>query len=142
MMNEGEFDWVKLNDQENRLRKLYGRILNLCRSDRAISEGDFFDLHAYNSSVYGTANEKIYYFLRFTEDKRLMILVNFSDKNVPDLEIFIPKTINNIQLFPSESDMQARDLMGRLNKIEIKNNRDHARLKISLDSLACHVLEF
>ena len=141
-MNDGKFDGGKLNGREKDLRNIYKRILNICKSHPAIREGHFFDLHAYNSYLDNTGNESIYYFLRFTGDKHLLILLNFSEIGIADVEITIPITINNQTLFPNEAEIPARDLMDRLNNIVIKSNGDHRQLKVSFDPHTCYVVEF
>lgn len=84
--------WLKgeLSPAEQSLRGVYKRILTLLNSEKAISEGDFFDLmyvNFHNSSFSPHSN---YAFLRHFGDTTLLIAVNFSA--VPcEIQINIPQ---------------------------------------------------
>ncbi|MBR9999994.1 MAG: alpha-amylase family protein, partial [Cyclobacteriaceae bacterium] len=75
-MNGGKFDGGKLDEQELKLRNSYKQILNICISHPVIREGDFFDLYSYNASLGNITGDQLYYFLRFTENRNLFVIVN------------------------------------------------------------------
>lgn len=72
------------------LRKLYARILSLCNSERAISEGRFFDLMYANYHNNGVDPHRNYAFIRTTDDELLLILVNFGNTD-KEMAVNIPE---------------------------------------------------
>ena len=69
---------------------MYGRILGLCNSEKAISEGKMFDLMYVNYDNPSFNPHRHFAFIRSHEDEYIVILVNFSDTeahvavNIPD----------------------------------------------------------
>lgn len=73
-------DGAGLDAREKWLRGVYSVILNLCNSEKAISEGRFFDLMYvnYNNPRFNPHHQ--YAFMRSTADETLVIVVNFGDE--------------------------------------------------------------
>ena len=42
--NGGKFDGTQLTDKEKELQAYYTKVLNLCNKEKAIREGEFFDV--------------------------------------------------------------------------------------------------
>lgn len=89
-LNKGACNGL-LTHEQLRLRALYSRVLNLCNQERAISDGDFFDLMYVNYSSEGFNPHRHFAFMRHHGDETLIIAVNFGDcptemhLNIPDL---------------------------------------------------------
>lgn len=77
-LNHGRCDG-KLEPKQAELRELYARILGLCNKEKAISEGEFFDLMYVNYSNPDFNPHSQYAFLRHCESSTLLIAVNFAD---------------------------------------------------------------
>jgi glycosidase len=92
-MNGGAFDGGKLNDEEKRLRNFYGKLLNLAGTHEALSSGKFYELLAANQHAPGF-NEKVYAYLRYTEDKKVMVLANFN-RFEAKLKVNLPVDVRN-----------------------------------------------
>ena len=85
--NNGKCNDKLLTDDEKKLRNLYKQILTLCNKEKAISEGEFFDLMYVN---YGNVNpHRHYVYLRHHKDETLLIAVNFGNEKA-DININIP----------------------------------------------------
>ena len=77
--NKGKFDTDKLTAQELALQAFYTQVLRLCNRERALREGDFYDLmYANNGSDLFNA-DKCYAFVRRKDKDLLIVLVNFED---------------------------------------------------------------
>lgn len=91
-LNDGKVNGILSADQ-CRLRDTYKRILNLCNSEKSISDGKFFDLMYVNYDNPDLNPHKQYAFIRYNDTDVLMIVVNFDTIkhdvkiNVPDLAI-------------------------------------------------------
>lgn len=88
-LNNGKADGGQLSQVEKDLRAIYAHILRLLNSEKAISEGEFFDLMYVNFSNPSFSPHRNYAFLRRHGDDVILIAVNFSDEG-RELEINIP----------------------------------------------------
>ena len=78
--NNGKFDGGNLSDEQKKLRGFYTEILRLVNDSKAISNGEFFDLHYYNRNDDFTGySNKVYAYLRYNADEALLFLLNFND---------------------------------------------------------------
>lgn len=78
-----------LTEDEKKIRAVYSRVLNLCNSEKAISQGSFFDLMYVNYDNPRFNPHHHYAFLRHYRDDLLIIAVNFGDEE-SSVEINIP----------------------------------------------------
>lgn len=86
--DEGKCDNRHLSPFEIDLRKMYGRILSLCNTEKAISSGSFFDLMYVN---YGNLNpHRQFTYMRNYKTETLLIAVNF-DNHPCNIAINIPQ---------------------------------------------------
>lgn len=77
--NHGRWNTHLLHDKEKELRHFYETVLHICRNERAISEGAFFDLMYVNLNGWQMNEHKQYAFLRKYDNEVLLILVNFGE---------------------------------------------------------------
>lgn len=86
--NNGDCGTSQLSKNERELRRYYKKILRLCNSEKAIAQGDFYDLMYVN---YETMNcDKVYAYYRYLGDERLLIVANFND-SVEQANVITPK---------------------------------------------------
>jgi glycosidase len=108
--NKGQYNNKYLNDNEIKLRAFYKRLLNICNSEKAIREGEFFDLTYANCNGWTYNEHKQFAFLRKKEDELLLIIANFKDFPV-NVGVNIPKhAFDFFGLLPMP-DIQAIDLL-------------------------------
>ncbi len=88
-LNRGHCDG-QLTPDEQALRDLYARVLKLCNKEKAVSEGQFFDLMYVNYSNPALDPHRQYAFMRHAGNTLLLIAVNFDDA-AADLEINVPQ---------------------------------------------------
>lgn len=77
--NHGRWNNHLLNDKEKELRHFYETILHICKNERAISKGEFFDLMYVNLNGWQMNEHKQYAFLRKYANEILLVLVNFGE---------------------------------------------------------------
>lgn len=87
-LNEGKADGVLSTDQ-CKLRNTYRRILTLCNSEKAISEGSFFDLMYVNYDNPNFNPHNQYAFIRYIKNDIIFIVVNF-DSTKQEVKINVP----------------------------------------------------
>ena len=75
----GTFSGRELNDGERDLQSYYSHLLHIARDERAISEGDFFDLMYVNPHTADFNPHRQYAFLRKYKKELLLIVANFDE---------------------------------------------------------------
>ncbi|MCE2616643.1 MAG: alpha-amylase family protein [Phocaeicola sp.] len=108
--NKGQYNNKYLNENEIKLRSFYKRLLNICNSEKAIREGEFFDLTYANCNGWTYNEHKQFAFLRKKDDELLLIIVNFKEFPV-NIGVNIPKhAFDFFGIFPM-ANIQAIDLL-------------------------------
>jgi len=79
----------KLTAEEKHLATLYQQVLRIARKEKAVSDGQFFDLMYVNPQSYRFNPNKQYAFLRKSDKEMLLVVVNFDDEAV-HTDILIP----------------------------------------------------
>ena len=108
--NGGKFDGKMLTDNQKHLYDIYQRILTLCNEEKAISQGDFFDLMYANINGWRFNEHKQYTFLRKYGRDLLLFVVNF-DHISADLAINIPSHAFDFLQIPQMEQYRAVDLL-------------------------------
>lgn len=109
--NSGKYNDELLTDKEKRIQAFHSKLLTLCNSEKALSEGRFYDLQYANPHCESYDSNRTYSYLRGTEDDLLLITTNFSDHdcitkiNIPQ-EAFAYFSIDE-----SEEKIKAIDLL-------------------------------
>lgn len=80
LYNHGKMDGTLLSEQERSLQTFYSTLLSVCKNEKSISEGKFFDLMYVNPVSPAFNAHKQYAFLRSYRDDLLLIVANFDDK--------------------------------------------------------------
>ncbi|GIZ07500.1 alpha-amylase family glycosyl hydrolase [Flavobacterium sp. UMI-01] len=89
-MNNGKFDGGQLAPGEASLRDFYKRLLNFSLESSAIM-GEFQEIqfaNRYHTQGYDTG---IYSYTRWSEEQKLIVVVNFSDAQASEFELKVPR---------------------------------------------------
>jgi len=135
-MNEGAFDGGKLNEEEKSLRQFYSKLLNLVTENEAISKGNFYELLQANQDIAGF-NDKVYAYLRYTENKRVLVLANFN-RNETTLNVNLPKDV----LDAFNLDEKAITFTDLLSDTKFNTANINKGLSIKLPATSAVILEF
>lgn len=87
---DGSYSGEMLTEQEKSLQSYYSHLLNLCNSEKALSEGQYYGLQYANPHCDKYDSNHIFSYLRGTENELLLVVTNFSgcDK---ECEVTIPE---------------------------------------------------
>lgn len=91
-MNGKNFDGAKLSESEKSLRDFYKRLLNFTIKSSALM-GGYQEIHDFNRKNSEFYNDRIYSFVRWSEDEKLIISSNFSAIETYGFDLFIPQDI-------------------------------------------------
>lgn len=107
--NNGKCNLEKLTEREIWLRDIYKTVLNICNSEKAISNGRFYDLMYVNYNNPAFNPHRQYTFIRSYKDETLIIAVNFATTSC-DIKINIPKHAFEFLDIP-EGEYKATELL-------------------------------
>ena len=88
-INDWKFDGAGLTAEQRALREKYAKILNVAKTEQAITQGAFFDLMYANSKNPYFNTHRQYAFMRKYRNEVVLIVVNF-DKNEQTVRVKIP----------------------------------------------------
>ncbi len=136
-LNNGKMDDAKLSDRQKDLRSFYCKLLEICASEEAIQTGAFYDLLYLNDQERGFDN-KVYPFLRYQNQDRLLIISNFN-RNEVNLQVrFTDDLLNQFGLMDSP-DHVFTDL---LSKHKFSSGNLQQGLIVSLPASSGVILSF
>ena len=106
--NHGKFDGAGLDEEQSNLRQFYRNLLRLSRTEKAITQGEMYDL------VYaqgeGFNKHEHYAYIRKYKKQILLILLNFDDRQC-DITVRIPQEAFAYLQQPEYALVQATDLL-------------------------------
>ena len=77
-MSDGNFDGSQFTDEQKRLFDFYSKLLNFRLNSSAINKGAFYDLMWVNPWYSNFDPQYVYAFLRYHDEDRLLVVVNFN----------------------------------------------------------------
>ncbi len=108
--NGGKFDGKLLPEETRRLQQFYACLLHLCREEKAVSEGKFFDLTYANCNGWRFNEHRQFAFIRQHGAEMLFIVVNF-DRNPVHVAVNIPPHAFEYLGMPQKEACRATDLL-------------------------------
>lgn len=135
-MNKGKFDGGLLAENEVRLRAFYKALFNIVKTEQSIQAGGFYDLVA-TQQVQPNFPNRIYAYLRYTHNERLLVIANF-EKAVQNFTLILPDDV--IQAFHMEGkQLVFKDLLGQE---AITVNKFSNQIDLKLEANQAQILKF
>ena len=106
----GTFSGKDLNEGERNLQDYYSRLLHIARDEKAISEGNFFDLMYVNPHTANFNPHRQYAFLRKHENEVLLIVANFDEWDA-QVAVNIPTDAFNYFELETFDNIKATELL-------------------------------
>lgn len=108
-IQRGYFDRRHMTNEEKAIQLKYQQILRIANREKAVCEGEFFDLMYVNPQSWKFNPRSQFAFLRKYKEQVLLVVANFSQDRV-NLGITIPEhAFDTLQL--TEGDVEAMDLL-------------------------------
>ena len=144
-MNNGAFDGGQSTDSEIALRAYYEKVMEISANHPTML-GSYQSLHSFNVDKASSDNssnysESLFSFVRYTDNKALIVVSNFTEQAVNDLSISLPiELLSTWEL--NEGSLAAVDLLNGFEyKLEVGRKRSAAAVTIALPALSSVVLE-
>lgn len=128
-----------LSSDERNLEKTYSKVLNIAITEKAVSNGLFFDLMYANNCRQGFNPNKHYAFLRKCDHEVLLVVANFSDIDT-ECEVLIPAHAFEYLGLP-EKTVHAKDLLSDEESLQMTLKADDS-VKIVVNNNNCKVYKF
>lgn len=88
-MNGGAFDGGQLTPEEKELREFYRRLLNFTLRSPALT-GEYREIHTHNRHYTEWYNDRVFSFVRWKGDERLIVVANFESSDGFGFELQLP----------------------------------------------------
>ena len=108
--DEGTFSGKELNEGERDLQAYYSRLLHIARDEKAIAEGEFFDLMYVNPHTAEFNPHRQYAFLRKHENELLLIVANFDEQDA-QVAVNLPTHAFDYFNLPTLESIEATELL-------------------------------
>lgn len=128
-MNNGKFDGGQSTPAEKDLNDFYKTLLSFSATSAALM-GEYKEIHAYNRENTENYSDKIFSFVRWKGDDRLLVVSNFEEKT-QQLELKLDAETIQAMSLKEGSYKLADQLSGESNKLEIKNGRGFIKLELA-----------
>ncbi|MGI9237337.1 MAG: alpha-amylase family glycosyl hydrolase, partial [Woeseiaceae bacterium] len=138
-MNGGAFDGGQSSQAEKSLRDFYIRLMNFSATNAALT-GGYAEIHSHNrKDAHAAYNDKVFSFVRWNGDERLIVLSNFDADNTHNLEVYVPADIIE-QWQLTDGRYMLDEQLYRRNHAQLIVDAGVGRLRISLTALESAVL--
>ena len=106
--NHGKFDGAGLDEEQRSLRQFYHNLLRLARTEKAITQGEMYDLEYAQGEGFNKHEQ--YAYIRKYKQQILLIILNFDDRQ-RDISVRIPQEAFAHLNQPEYAMVQATDLL-------------------------------
>ena len=139
-MNDGAFDGGQLSEDQKNLRTFYGQLNHLCVEREALSSGHMLDLHEYNRHLNHDKGytDKVYSYLRFTGDDRVLVVVNFYNEDAYNSTLNIPAEALEKVGLDKEGNYTLKDLLGSGKEFTMTNGQ----VEVEQGAWGAYIFEF
>ena len=138
-MNGGAFDGGGLTAQQRALRDFYKRLLRITRDSKALT-GEYRDIHYFNKDHTPGYDHRIYSFVRWQDDQRLIVVSNFELGRAYEVQLKLPVEV--IQIWGlTDGSYALEDLLYGSESIELKVGHGQGEIPIRLGPLESVVLQ-
>ena len=138
-LRRGYYFPMHLNNDEKRLRSFYRQLLTMVNQEKAVSEGEFFDLMYCNMQSWQFNSNQQYAFLRKADDELLLVVANFSDDAV-HCGVLIPQHAFDFLKIAEQNAIVGTDLL--TGETLTTSLLADATVEISINAFSGRVLKF
>ncbi len=130
-MNNKRFDGGQLTENETSLRDFYKRLLNFTINSPALM-GEYQETHYYNKEHTDTYDHRIFSFVRWSNDEKLIVVSNFDTEKSFDIDFKLPpELIATWELEPKGYSLKEQ-LYGEFNPmLKVENEVGTIPIKIA-----------
>lgn len=137
-MNNHQFDGGQSSDKEKELRDFYQRLLNFTISSSALM-GDYEEIHTYNREHTKNYNHKVFSFVRWSDDEKLIVISNFDADESYEFDLKLPSSVIESWSLKNGAYKVTDQIYGKIaTELTVENNV--GAIKINLNPLESLIL--
>ncbi|MEO0573453.1 MAG: alpha-amylase family glycosyl hydrolase [Bacteroidota bacterium] len=130
-MNNKKFDGGQLGEDEKSLRDFYKRLLNFIIKSSALM-GAYQEVHYYNKEHTESYDHRIFSFVRWSEDDKLIVISNFDTQKSFHLDFKLPPELISTWELANKDYSLEEQLYGEFNPVlSIEDGLGSVPLKIA-----------
>jgi glycosidase len=137
-MNEGKFDGAELSSEERDLNEFYATLLNFTKNSSALT-GEYREIHSFNRERTQWYNDRVFSYVRWKEQDRLVIVANFDAGDSFGFELRLPGELCSEWNLEAGSHTLTDQLSGRTYELHVYD--DKAETRIDLEALQSLILQ-
>ena len=138
-MNNNQFDGGQLSESESELRSFYKRLLNFTINSSALM-GDYQEIHHYNRANTENYDHRVFSFVRWSAEEKLIIISNFDASESYEFELKIPEDIVATWNLNDGNYQVSEQLYGKFSS-ELIIEHGKGTIKLKLEPLASFILK-
>ena len=129
-MNGKKFDGGALSTEEKELREFYRTLLNFSMESEALM-GDYREIHYFNKDHTPGYDHRIFSFVRWSDNERLIIVSNFDTDRNYEIELKVPQDIIGTWGLPDGSqELEEVFYPGSREKLAVENGLGQIKLSL------------
>ncbi len=137
-MNDGKFDGRQLTAAEKDLNNFYKTLLSFSSKSPALM-GEYKEIHSYNRENTENYNDKIFSFVRWKDEERLLIVSNFEEL-AHKFQLKLPKELIEEWQLPDGTYALVDQLSGNQD-FELEVKEGEASINLKLKELGSFILK-
>jgi glycosidase len=137
-MNHGKFDGALLSDNERELHQFYSTLLNFTKNSVALT-GAYREIHSFNREQTPWYNDRVFSYVRWKGEERLIIVVNFDAESSFGFDLQIPGEVIRTWKLKEGSYPLKDQLDGETGTLTVLG--DQAVTRIEIGPLQSYILQ-
>ncbi len=137
-MNGGKFDGQLLDPAETKLRSYYKKLLNFTLESSALT-GAYREIHTYNREHTQWYNDRLFTFVRWKDDEKLIIISNFDASDTFGFELQIPAEILKLWDLGDGTYQLVDQLSEKILELVVSDGIAHTR--VDIEALESYILK-
>lgn len=137
-MNNGKFDGGQSTEAEKELHAFYKTLLSFSARSSALM-GEYKEIHSYNRENTESYNDKVFSFVRWNGEDKLIIVSNFDEKEQAFQLLINPQVLSKWNL--DEGSHELIDQLGNDNPFKLIVSEEKSYVDVHLGSLESLILK-
>lgn len=138
-MNSGAFDGGQSTEAEKALRAFYQKLLHFSAHSKALT-GKYHEIHSYNRQVTADYSDRLFSFVRWKDDERLIIISNFSPDSTSSIQLQLDPEILKQWNLP-DGEYQLHDILSDQVNHQLLVTGGKASVKLEIPALQSFIFQ-
>ncbi len=138
-VNNKKFDGGQLTNDEKELRDFYKRLMNFTSNSTALM-GQYQETHYYNKEHTKSYDHRIFSFVRWSKDEKLLIISNFDTIKSYDIDFRLPPEVVSKWKLKNGSFILQEQLYGKTN-YSLKVEEGAGNIPLSVEPLQSYIFK-